>query len=67
MGFRFDLFLLSVAILLAPSLSDLVMSKVDRRVRNPIITVVLVDNLDHFESGVFAAVPSDLLRFIALE
>ncbi|KAE9456783.1 hypothetical protein C3L33_11275, partial [Rhododendron williamsianum] len=41
MGFRFDLFLLSVAILLAPSLSDLVISKVDRRVRNPIITVVL--------------------------
>ncbi|XP_058220522.1 dolichyl-diphosphooligosaccharide--protein glycosyltransferase subunit 1A [Rhododendron vialii] len=32
MGFRFDLFLLSVAILLAPSLSDLVISKVDRRI-----------------------------------
>ncbi|KAG5542730.1 hypothetical protein RHGRI_015745 [Rhododendron griersonianum] len=32
MGFRFDLFLLSVAILWAPSLSDLVISKVDRRI-----------------------------------
>ncbi|KAF7141846.1 hypothetical protein RHSIM_Rhsim06G0004300 [Rhododendron simsii] len=32
MGFRFDLFVLSVAILLAPSLSDLVISKVDRRI-----------------------------------
>lgn len=31
MGFRFDLFLLSIAILWAPSLSDLVLTKVDRR------------------------------------
>ncbi|KAI8549262.1 hypothetical protein RHMOL_Rhmol06G0011900 [Rhododendron molle] len=45
MGFRFDLFLLSVAILLAPSLSDLVISKVDRRVENvgpdPVLEVLL--------------------------
>uniref|UniRef100_A0A5B7BBE4 Dolichyl-diphosphooligosaccharide--protein glycosyltransferase subunit 1 n=1 Tax=Davidia involucrata TaxID=16924 RepID=A0A5B7BBE4_DAVIN len=32
MGIRFDLFLLSVAILWAPVLSDLVLSKVDRRI-----------------------------------
>ncbi|KAG5542732.1 hypothetical protein RHGRI_015745 [Rhododendron griersonianum] len=45
MGFRFDLFLLSVAILWAPSLSDLVISKVDRRVENvgpdPVLEVLL--------------------------
>ena len=32
MGIRFDLFLLSIAVLCAPCLSDLVLSKVDRRV-----------------------------------
>ncbi|XP_057469057.1 dolichyl-diphosphooligosaccharide--protein glycosyltransferase subunit 1A-like [Actinidia eriantha] len=32
MGIRFDLFLLSIAVLCAPCLSDLVLSKVDRRI-----------------------------------
>ncbi|GFZ10552.1 ribophorin I [Actinidia rufa] len=34
MGIRFDLFFLSIAVLCAPCLSDLVLSKVDRRVEN---------------------------------